>query len=435
MKIAKKSDWKLHDMSRPVRINIDIKLTDKDYHNLISGLKPDDMGEKWFVYAENDWVFFHRSWTGYEIFRCKIENISPELYVINEFLCESNKEIFSFEDPEFAINEFSSFVNWLSHRFLSIPLLDGIMGLIVGDALGVPYEFKKRDQMKKAKAKDMIGYGTHKQPPGTWSDDTSLTMCTVEALSEGYDLDKIGKNFVDWLYHHKWTPYGEVFDVGISTAEAINRIKNGVRPELAGNKEGTSNGNGSLMRILPLLAITFDIKDDFERFEIISKVSSITHAHIRSQLACFYYLEVANELYKYSWSDKRENGYSTANYKTKSIIEKIGCYNELKHFERLFSGKIHELKESDIKSSGYVIDTLEASIWCLLKTKSYEEAVLKAVNLGEDTDTVAAVTGGLAGIYYSRYSIPEKWFAKLPKFDDIIRAIIKLCDRYELARN
>ena len=138
----------------------------------------------------------------------------------------------------------------------------------------------------------MRGYGTHNHPTGTFSDDSSLTFCLAEALTEGFDLNTIGKNFVMWYTEGYWSAHGEVFDIGNATRQAIYRLTEGVSPEQAGGKSDKDNGNGSLMRIAPLVFYTAD-KPIKERFEITKQVSSITHAHIRSVIACFYYLEFA----------------------------------------------------------------------------------------------------------------------------------------------
>ncbi|GHT47383.1 hypothetical protein FACS189440_07710 [Bacteroidia bacterium] len=142
-----------------------------------------------------------------------------------------------------------------------------LFGVAVGDALGVPVEFKSRQEMRQNPISDMIGYGTYNQPSGTWSDDSSLTFCLAEALTQDFNLNKIGQNFVKWYREGYWTPYGEVFDIGNSTKDAIYRISNGTKPELAGGCEETDNGNGSLMHIAPLLFYLLDKTQD-ERFEI-----------------------------------------------------------------------------------------------------------------------------------------------------------------------
>ena len=172
-----------------------------------------------------------------------------------------------------------------------------LFGVAVGDALGVPVEFNDRQTISKNPVTDMIGYGTYNLPAGTWSDDSSLTFCLAEALTKDFDLNAIGQNFINWVHHQYWTPRGRVFDIGIGTRQAIDRIAKGEKPEFAGGSKDIDNGNGSLMRILPLL---FYIKDKpiNERYEITRQVSSITHGHIRSVIACFYYLEFAKQIWE-----------------------------------------------------------------------------------------------------------------------------------------
>lgn len=298
-----------------------------------------------------------------------------------------------------------------------------LFGVAVGDALGVPVEFKSRDYLKENPIKQMVGYGTYNQPPGTWSDDSSLTFCLAEALTKVFNLKEIAKNFVLWLYEDFWTARGEVFDVGITTHAAINRLKSGVKPDLAGETDESANGNGSLMRILPLIFYTINMPIN-ERFAITQKISCITHGHIRASIACFYYLEFAKLLIegveKFASFDILKK--STTNYlKAKDIDEA-----EIKLFSRLLNENIYDLDESEIQSSGYVLHTLEASIWCLLTTNSYKEAVLKAVNLGIDADTTAAITGGLAGILYGVEKIPYNWQNEIARYKDIKQLAQKL---------
>ena len=169
---------------------------------------------------------------------------------------------------------------------------DILFGVAIGDALGVPVEFQSRQEISTQPVTDMIGYGTHNKPAGTFSDDSSLTFCLAEAIASGFTLDSTAINFINWRYNSYWTADGEVFDVGITTQSAIDRLVKGTRPDLAGDMSVSSNGNGSLMRILPLLVYIKD-KPIAARYEMIKQVSSITHMHVRSVIACFYYLEFA----------------------------------------------------------------------------------------------------------------------------------------------
>ncbi|HAO08158.1 MAG TPA: hypothetical protein DCQ50_14500, partial [Chryseobacterium sp.] len=291
-----------------------------------------------------------------------------------------------------------------------------LFGVAVGDALGVPVEFNSRQTIAKNLVTDMIGYGTYNLPPGTWSDDSSLTFCLAEALTQEFNLYTIGQNFVKWYHENYWTAHGNVFDIGIATRQAISRLAQDEQPELAGGFDEIDNGNGSLMRILPLLFYIHD-KTINERYEITKQVSSITHGHIRSVIACFYYLEFARQLF--SGKDKFETYTNLQTEITNHLTSLSINPAEIALFDRLLKNDIHKLTADEIESSGYVLHTLEASIWCLLTTDNYKDAVLKAVNLGSDTDTTGAVTGGLSGLLYGLDDIPKKWLQQIAKYDDI----------------
>ena len=157
-------------------------------------------------------------------------------------------------------------------------MLGGLWGSVVGDALGVPVEFSTREQRDQDPVREVRGYGTYNQPPGTWSDDSSLMLCTLLSLSEHtLDLRDIGQRFVRYLTESYATPYGSVFDVGMATANAIDRLRSGCPPEQAGGTTDRDNGNGSLMRILPI-GLRFYEETPERLIEIAHLVSRITHA-------------------------------------------------------------------------------------------------------------------------------------------------------------
>lgn len=291
-----------------------------------------------------------------------------------------------------------------------------LFGVAVGDALGVPVEFKSRDYLEAKPVTDLFGFGTYNMPPGTFSDDSSLTFCLAEALTNGFDLGEIAGNFVSWVETGYWTATGRVFDIGIATESAIDRLMRGERPDLAGGTSVSSNGNGSLMRIAPLVFYIAD-KPIAERYELTKLVSSITHGHIRSVIACFYYLEFARQLLE---SKDKSAIYRNLQTLVPAYLNELEINpEELELFSRLFREDISLLSVDEIRSSGYVLHTLEASIWCLLTTDNYADAVLKAINLGEDTDTTGAVTGGLAGLLYGVDNIPAHWKQQLARKEDI----------------
>jgi len=296
-------------------------------------------------------------------------------------------------------------------------LKGGILGLCVGDALGVPVEFKDRSYLSQNPLNDMIGYGTYSQLPGTWSDDSSMVFCTMDSLCRGYSIIDIASNFLKWREESFWTPFGIVFDIGISTNNAILKFKNSRDPIKSGNSDEKSNGNGSLMRILPL---AFSIHDESikNRFEIIKDVSSITHAHIRSVLACFIYIEITRLLI--TGMDKYTAYYEAIVSLNDFFITNNIEPEEINLFKRILDGQIQTHDKNLISSSGYVIDSLEASLWSFLTTSNFKDAVLKSINLGGDTDTNGAITGGLAGIHYGFDSIPPIWTRKLARIKDIL---------------
>lgn len=270
----------------------------------------------------------------------------------------------------------------------------GILGLVVGDAVGIPVEFEPRDSFTVT---DMIGYGTFNMPPGTWSDDSSLTLATVESIARlgRVSVRDIMDNFYSWMSEGTFTPYGEAFDIGRATFESIQRYAGGRPATKCGGTDDRDNGNGSLMRILPLAFTGCP-------YRTVDAVSGLTHAHEKSREACRIYISTARKLLRGKELD--------------SIVKNMKP--ELPVFGRL--PVLETLTRDEIKSSGYVVDTLEAALWCNLKSKSYRECVLLAVNLGDDTDSVAAVAGGLAGIIYGiggEKGIPQNWIDQIARIE------------------
>ncbi|MDN3695615.1 ADP-ribosylglycohydrolase family protein [Chryseobacterium tructae] len=304
----------------------------------------------------------------------------------------------------------------------------GIMGVCIGDALGVPVEFKDREYLKRFPVTEMQEFGSHNQPKGTWSDDSSLTLCLAEELVKGYDLEKIGQSFVKWVKYGHWTAHGRLFDIGGTTKEAITRLIKGESARFSGNIFEEDNGNGSLMRILPLAFYLENEKDIEKLYLTVKEVSSITHGHFRSVFACFIYVIFAIQLIK---GKNKTEAYTHIQEVALEYSEKQWfSLNEIELFQKILNNDISGYSEDEIRGSGYVLHSLEASLWCFLNSESYSEAVLKAVNLGEDTDTTAAITGGLAGIYYGFENIPQEWINELVRKDDIEKLCEKLSHKY-----
>ena len=277
-----------------------------------------------------------------------------------------------------------------------------IFGHAVGDALGVPVEFQTRLTLDADPVTDMRGYGTYPVPAGSWSDDTSMTLCALDALAQKSFLwDAVMVNFGRWYYKDEFTPTGKMFDVGTTCRLAIyDFFLNQIDAEHCGRRDERSNGNGSLMRIIPF--VLYAPND----LAFIEKASCLTRAHRCSQIACGVYALILEELL----SKRKVAAYTEGLRKAE---DRYGLESEWIHFAPLL--EIEKRSRASIRSSGYVVDTLEAALWCLATTDSYRECVLKAVNLGDDTDTVAAVAGGLAGGVYGLNGIPQEWLKSLQR--------------------
>ncbi len=297
-----------------------------------------------------------------------------------------------------------------------------VFGAVIADALGVPVEFSSRNERVTDPVKEMRAYGTYSQPFGTWSDDSSLLLCLVETIAEGYTLKGLAEKFVKYMFDAYMTPFDSVFDIGNATAKAIRNIKSGISPEKCGGTDISDNGNGSLMRILPLAFYIKDMPVD-EQIRIIEEISSVTHGHPVSVLGCIIYIYVAINLF--NGMDKNQAYISAIDFVKNNTAYKYENY--FCTYDRVLSGDIASLKEDEIKSTGYVVDTLEASLWGFLNEKSYADCVFRVINLGGDTDTIACVAGGLAGIYYGFNTINDNWVQMLQKKEMIGEMVNKFC--------
>lgn len=310
-----------------------------------------------------------------------------------------------------------------------IKLVQGsVLGFCIGDALGVPVEFVDRGTLKYKPVVDMRAFGVHGQQKGTWSDDSSLLLCTMESLLKGYDIVNLANTFLNWLENGHLSARGRVFDVGFTTIESLKRIKRGIAPLESGNRTVFDNGNGSLMRILPFIFYLNSETNTFRKFRIIGEVSGITHGHIVSKIACSIYVEMGINILR--GSSLKDSYKLMKEVILKHYINKP--IKEVDKFSRILKQDIRTLNEKDIKSTGYVLDTLEAVFWCLLNSKSYKEAVLMGINLGEDTDTIGALIGGLAGLYYGIDSIPGDWITTLARKDDIVELCSVFANKIKL---
>ena len=305
-------------------------------------------------------------------------------------------------------------------------LLGGVYGLAVGDALGVPVEFIQRKELDQYPVKGMEAGGTHRQKKGTWSDDTSMVLATLDAMSAGgLSFGMVMDNFAKWYTKASYTAAGAVFDVGGTTGAAIQNYLSGEPLERCGAVDERSNGNGSLMRMLPMIYYVY-LKYGLEvnplAVEQVYRLSSLTHAHIISKVCCVYYVYIG--MYVMEAGRDLHSAIKAAieaverYYATEEEIPPVLDKDSLMDYV--------SLNREDIESTGYVVHSLVASVWCLWNSSSYEGAVLKAVNLGADTDTTGAITGSLAGIWYGIENVPTEWLKELKNS----KGIMAICERF-----
>lgn len=319
---------------------------------------------------------------------------------------------------------------------------DGMMGLVIGDALGCPVQFMDRDEIKNRPAGLVTGMesgGVYDVEEGTWTDDSSMAIATMASILNkgGIDPADIMTQFVNWDAKGEYTPFGQAFDQGNTCTNAILNFMQVPDIKTCGSTGERANGNGALMRILPVCLYYYERQktvctSEDEAIEGIHVVSGLTHNHLRSKMCCgLYYFCVKSVLEGIKQEKKPglkillqtgiDNGLQYYRRDLRNLTE-------MSHLGRLFDlGEFQQMPAEDIKTSGYVIDTIEAAVWCLLTTASFKECMLKAVNMGDDADTVAAIAGGLAGLYYGYEEIPEEWLAVIKRRE----WIEDLCEQME----
>lgn len=279
----------------------------------------------------------------------------------------------------------------------------GIVGLLVGDALGVPYEFHDRISIPSLAEIEFEPPSNFRRahsgvPVGTWSDDGAQALILLNSLLEcgKFDAAHFAKGLVDWYDNGFMAVGGVVFDVGIQTANAIRELKRGISPLLAGGKDEYSNGNGALMRVLPLAL--WHQGSDLELIADAFDQSAVTHGHLRSKICCALYCIWARRILQ-----NVENPWENA-VETLYQIFPEGTLENTEFETRIFP------KDAiyDVKGGGYVVDSLRASRWAN-DNQTYEETVKAAISLGDDTDTTACIAGGIAGIKFGIDGIPNRW--------------------------
>lgn len=299
-----------------------------------------------------------------------------------------------------------------------------LLGHAVGDAMGVPVESELRSRLEDNPVTEMRGFGTHNQPAGTWSGDTSLTIAAMESIArqKKVDLEDIMRNFIDWYSGDKFTANDYTFDFDPITSEAISNFLKGYRPPDCGITEEYANENGALIRLMPIAAYIYQTHGnnfDAAAMKIVHEYAALTHAHPRALIACGIYVLVAAEIFD---GQNLAAAISNALNNAKNFYSNDEIFKDDWLFYRNFlTENIAEIPAKNIVSRVYVVDNLKAVLWCLLNTDNYKNLILKAVNLGGDTDTVAAIAGGLAGAFYGVEQIPAEWLDVLKKKDYLVQ--------------
>ena len=278
-------------------------------------------------------------------------------------------------------------------------LIGGLLGVIVGDAIGVPWEFQPANTAPRPTP--AAGFGSFQQPPGTWSDDGSMTLALLESLLEvGWDLDDQGRRFLAWFDDAQYTATSVRFDSGAATAAALERIRSGTPAAEAGSDDDRSQSNGGLMRILPVALMGRDLSDA----DLVARAeaaTAVTHAHPRVVVASAIYLLVARALLRGEAPRRAiDSAVATLGDLYASTPEKRGLIASCLAHK---SGLGH----------AYVADSLLSALTALEQGSSFRDVVEIAISYGHDTDTTAAIAGGLAGIHYGAAAVPEEWMVAM----------------------
>lgn len=299
----------------------------------------------------------------------------------------------------------------------------GLLGLAVADAVGVPVEFRSREEMDADPVTDIRGYGTYNQPPGYFSDDSSLAFGLAESLATGsFNLADQARRLINYKLHGYWTPEDRIFDIGVTTSQAIDRLiylaendQYARLPKLRETASVRDNGNGALMRIFPLYAYLRH-RPMTDWLQPTWLHSALTHGHERSAWCCFLYLRFCH--HTVSGLAFRE-ALDESRGELRALMKGRASQEEFTALDVLLNADFTSRARSQVQGNGYVVQSLEAALWSLAQATDYRSAVLNAVNLGEDTDTTACIVGAPAALRYGRAAIPENWLAALARREDI----------------
>jgi ADP-ribosyl-[dinitrogen reductase] hydrolase len=272
-----------------------------------------------------------------------------------------------------------------------------LLGLAVGDAIGASVEFQARGTFEPVT--DLAGGGPFGLPAGAWTDDTSMALCLATSLLEqnGFDAQDQMERYWRWYQEGYLSSIGKCFDIGNTTRYALEEFHITGNP-FSGRMDPLSAGNGSIMRLAPVVMLYYPDLESVLHYA--AKSSRTTHGAIECLEAC----QLLGGIIYRAFEGKS---------KSEVLVEKDLIPFTSDGLKEISLGDYFEKAENQIQGTGYVVRSLEAALWCFWTTDSYREAILKAANLGDDTDTTAAVCGQVAGAYYGVAGIPKQWLDKL----------------------
>ncbi len=295
---------------------------------------------------------------------------------------------------------------------MSLNIIDrvtgSLIGLACGDAVGTALEFMPRGSFEPVK--DMVGGGPFNLLPGQWTDDTSMALCLGHSLlyKNGFDPTDQMNRYCNWFHHGYMSSTGECFDIGSTVASALNKYLATEDP-YSGAIDEFSSGNGSLMRLAPIAI--FYHTDQIALIKYAGSSSRTTHGSAECIDACRYFAALLAAAFS---GAERSELISSFYEPTTHKVKALSC------------GKFLNKPYESLSGSGYVIESLESALWCFHKSRSYEEAVLMAANIGNDADTTAAICGQIAGAFYGYLEIPESWKIKLHQQEQLYDMAVRL---------
>lgn len=284
-----------------------------------------------------------------------------------------------------------------------------LIGLAVGDAVGTTLEFKRRDTYEHLT--DMVGGGPFSLPVGAWTDDTSMALCLAVSLleSQGFSAQDQMQKYCNWWHNGYMSSTDECFDIGGTVSAALSQFETTGEP-MSGATSSHSAGNGSLMRLSPV--VQFYYPDIGQAIHYARESSRTTHGAPECLDACQIFAELLVR--------------AIGGMAKSEIMANVKFDYSTDYVRRVASMDFTNISREQVKGSGYVMESLEAALWCFQTTDNFRDAILLAANLGDDADTTAAICGQISGAYYGTSGIPTEWMDKLVLKDDILAIADKL---------